>query len=131
MLQHCFQYQHTGVSSLNVYFLQQVTQYIGMNKTIEVQQESRKHYTDRNERPIDICKNTGATAYINMIGGKDLYNSASFMANSIQLSFLTPVIKPYPQQGAFIPGLSIIDAMMYNTPAELKAMLNEYEIVPA
>jgi hypothetical protein len=130
-LQHCFQHRHTGVSNLNVYFLQQTVQYIGLNKTIEVHEEGRKQYTDRNERPVDICKENEAAAYINMIGGKALYDKDFFTANGIALSFLQPVVQPYLQPGAFVPGLSVIDAMMYNTPAELRMMIADHEIVPA
>ncbi len=132
LLQYCFQYQHTGVSRLNVYFLQQVMQYIRLDKTIELHEGSGHQYAGRNERPIAICKSAGATTYINMIGGRELYSNDRFMAAGLQLNFLKPVIKPYPQLSAsFVPGLSIIDVMMYHTPAEVKAMICEYEIVPA
>lgn len=39
-------------------------------------------------RIIEICKNIGASTYINLPGGKDLYNSSSFSQEGIELEFL-------------------------------------------
>ena len=61
-------------------------------------------------RIIEICKKFEATEYVNLPGGKNLYNSNKFEKNSIQLSFLNIMNKPYNQgTNIFYPNLSILD----------------------
>lgn len=76
------------------------------------------------ERVLDICRLEQATEYWNLPGGRNLYSSQEFAEHNVQLHFIDPVLPPYPQfTPAFQPGLSILDALMFNTPADLRAML--------
>jgi hypothetical protein len=64
---------------------------------------------------IAICKELGASKYVNPIGGIDLYDRKAFLDNGIELRFqkINPI--EYKQNtGQFIPALSIIDVLMYN-----------------
>lgn len=81
------------------------------------------------ERLIDICKKLGAEHYINLPGGRALYNKKDFKSKGIQLSFIDPIFTEYDQFGGeFIPGLSILDVMMYNTVDEIEKMLQRFEL---
>lgn len=40
------------------------------------------------DRVIEICKKVGATEYLNLPGGRDLYQHEAFASNGIKLSFL-------------------------------------------
>lgn len=42
------------------------------------------------ERIIEICKQLGATHYLNAPGGIELYNAATFAKHGIELEFLSP-----------------------------------------
>ncbi|MBK7087264.1 MAG: WbqC family protein [Flavobacteriales bacterium] len=76
---------------------------------------------------LDICAKEGASDYVNPIGGKELYSKAAFADRGIKLWFVRSLLKAYPQFGGdFQPGLSILDAMMFLPPSELKAMLNDH-----
>lgn len=78
---------------------------------------------------LDIVKKQKAKIYINAIGGKSLYSKAFFSTEDISLNFLEAGIKPYKQFGNnFIPNLSIIDIMMFNSVEEIKYMLNQYRL---
>lgn len=67
----------------------------------------------REERIIEICKELGATHYVNPEGGKFLYNPTSFKRENIQFSTITPELMPYRQSASeFVPALSIIDLFM-------------------
>lgn len=67
------------------------------------------------DRIIALCRALGATEYVNPPGGKALYRSSDFRKNGIALHFLDPELTPYPQFGQpFVPGLSLIDALMFN-----------------
>jgi hypothetical protein len=80
-------------------------------------------------RILDICKAEHADHYINAIGGKALYAQDAFKAQGIQLSFLRSNTASYEQFGdPFQPGLSIIDALMFNTPERLHAAMGEYAL---
>ncbi len=83
------------------------------------------------DRVIDICKRTGATTYINPPGGGDLYSPSEFAAQGLELRFLKPRLAPYPQFGdTFVPSLSILDVMMFNTRDSIADQLQgEYELV--
>ncbi len=78
------------------------------------------------ERIIDICKKVGADTYINATGGKDLYNKEDFERAGLTLKFIKTHSITYPQSGnEFVPWLSIIDVMMFNTPDTILGYLKE------
>ncbi len=82
------------------------------------------------ERILGICKKENTQDYINPIGGQELYSKSMFEDNSIQLNFIktNPIV--YKQFGKeFIPWLSIIDVLMFNSKEEIKIMLNQYELI--
>jgi len=82
------------------------------------------------DKVIDICKQLKATNYINAIGGQDLYSKDDFNRENIQLNFLDTELIEYKQlKNDFIPYLSIIDILMFNSENEIKEMLNNYKLV--
>lgn len=81
-------------------------------------------------RIIDICKRLKADKYINSIGGKKLYDKDKFQRRGIQLNFLKMDVITYKQfENDFIPNLSILDVMMFNSKDEIKKMLDRCEII--
>ena len=71
-----------------------------------------------------------ANKYLNAIGGKDLYSKESFSNNDIQLEFLESTILTYEQfNSEFIPYLSIIDILMFNSQMKVKRMLENYRLL--
>lgn len=82
------------------------------------------------DKVIHICKMLGGTQYINAIGGQELYSFDDFEKNGLELSFLKTEFTPYKQfKNEFIPGLSMIDILMFNSPADVKKMLNMYSLI--
>ena len=70
--------------------------------------------------------------YVNSIGGTELYDASVFAENGIELKFLKTGFAPYKQfKNEFVPGLSIIDVMMFNSGAVIQEMLCNYEIIRA
>jgi WbqC-like protein family len=66
------------------------------------------------DRVIATCKVLNATDYVNPIGGIELYDRSTFMAEGIRLHFqqTRPLIyRQYDQE--FVPNLSIIDNIMF------------------
>jgi hypothetical protein len=81
-------------------------------------------------RVLDICRRERATLYINASGGRELYDSATFASHGIDLRFLRSRLPVYPQfEAEFVPALSIIDVLMFNTPENIRAMMPEFDFV--
>ncbi len=84
----------------------------------------------REERIYDFCARTGADTFVNAIGGMKLYDPEEFARKGIRLLFLKSGLPEYPQSGAtFVKGLSILDAIMYNSPEALEVMLDDYTLI--
>lgn len=82
------------------------------------------------ERVIDICKKEQATEYLNASGGSELYSKISFKKENIELSFIKTKHIIYKQLSEhFVPNLSIIDALMFNTKEQISQFLNSYDLV--
>lgn len=81
----------------------------------------------REERIYDFCRRLGADTYINLPGGQKLYDYREFARHGIRLRFILPNLTPYVQFGMpFVERLSILDAIMFNPPDTLHAMLDDY-----
>jgi hypothetical protein len=81
---------------------------------------------------LRMAQATGANVYINAPGGRALYDAARFASAGIELLFLDPALPPYPQgRDGFIPGLSIIDALMWNSPDAVLGMVRQYNLSPS
>ena len=82
------------------------------------------------ERVIDICKKESAQKYINASGGTELYSKSFFLDKEIQLYFLKTKEIHYQQfSESFIPCLSIIDVLMFNSKEKIKQFLDCCELV--
>ncbi len=81
-------------------------------------------------RIYDVCHVLGGDEYINSIGGTHLYDFEEFRRNGIELAFLKTDDITYPQfGGAFVPNLSIIDVMMFNSVSEIRDMMERYTLI--
>lgn len=79
---------------------------------------------------IEICKLKNADNYVNPIGGLTIYSKEQFIENNIKLHFIKSNEIHYTQfNNQFIPWLSIIDVMMFNSKEEIRKMLIQYEIL--
>lgn len=81
-------------------------------------------------RIIDICKLEGANMYVNAQGGRELYGAGSFKKELIDLRFISSRNIKYQQFGdIFVPWLSIIDILMFNSKEDINSMLQSYELI--
>ena len=84
----------------------------------------------REERIYDACRRTGADTYVNAIGGTALYHRDEFARQGITLKFLKSGLPEYPQfKKPFVERLSILDAIMFNSPEALQEMLEDYTLI--
>ncbi|MGN0649971.1 MAG: WbqC family protein [Oscillospiraceae bacterium] len=83
------------------------------------------------EKIIHICKIVGATDYLNSINGVPLYHYENFEEQGLHLHFhkINDDIS-YSQFGnEFVPNLSIIDVMMFNSVEEIQQLLTQYTLL--
>lgn len=83
------------------------------------------------DKVLALCRHLAADVYVNSIGGRELYAPGDFSAKGIELRFLRPKPFEYRQfDHEFVPWLSIIDVMMFNTAAEVrKQIASGYELI--
>ena len=82
------------------------------------------------DKIIDICKRLNTTHYINAIGGIDLYDQQSFANEGMKLSFIKMRPIDYKQfNNEFVPNLSFIDVLMFNSRRDVGLMLNEFDLI--
>jgi hypothetical protein len=88
------------------------------------------HSLKASSKVLEICKAEGAEIYINAIGGRELYDKEVFKVQGIDLNFIQTKEIIYKQfNNGFVPGLSIIDVLMFNSKEQIKHMLEEYELL--
>jgi hypothetical protein len=129
----CFAAAPGSITEMNAGYLKATCDYIGIDYTIEISSQMNFDYSgvqDAGEWALRMSEQLQAEAYINPASGMELFNKARFDQSRISLQFLQPVLKEYDQRRKqFEPGLSIIDVMMFNEPAAIKNLLNDYQLV--
>jgi len=92
--------------------------------------ENKQPLDIKTKRLIEICKYERADAYINAIGGANLYNKQVFAEYGIDLFFLKTHSIEYKQQwNKFEPNMSILDVLMNCGKEKTKDFLKEYDVV--
>jgi hypothetical protein len=81
------------------------------------------------DRVLAICKAEGATEYVNVSGGRELYTRDRFEAEGLILRFVKPRPLEYRQfTNQFVPWLSIVDVLMFNSRDKVRTFLEAYDL---
>lgn len=85
---------------------------------------------DGQQKVLTICKLLGADKYINPRNGQNLYNKEKFKESKIQLNFIwmSDIIYNQFSNNQFVPSLSIIDVLMFNSIEETKKLLLQFTL---
>lgn len=130
IINNVFENSKGNLAELTKSSIREVFNYLGLDKNWV---DSSSAYLNRDlkgqSRIIDICKKENADSYINLIGGKSLYDSKSFEQENIKIHFITNSFTPYKQfSEEFTPGLSMIDLLMHLSPEDLIKMFRNYNL---
>jgi len=131
LLSLCFASQERNLAAFVVNTLRECCAYLGLGTQFVLSSKLHKNSALKGEdRVLNITSTMEATHYINPIGGTELYDKQRFLSQGVTLNFLRTRNVPYRQfaNGEFVPFLSIIDVMMFNSKPELANLLNEYDL---
>lgn len=122
--------QEENISDVITRSIKMIADYLGIDTQFILSSDLEKSSEDRAERIIEINRLLDTNHYINAIGGKELYTKEYFDERNIKLNFLrTNRDLTYDQNiEEFIPNLSIIDILMFNSREEISAFLNKYTL---
>jgi len=131
IMEDIYNYEDRSLGKFMLNSFNVVLNYVGIKREFILSSTLQKDNSLRGaSKVIAICKELGASKYYNAIGGQSLYDKKEFRENGIELKFLKPELVPYKQfKNDFVAGLSIIDVMMFNSPEEIKQMLDKYELI--
>ena len=124
-------YEEDNLARFLTNSITKVCSYIGVDTEIIVSSSIKKDNTLKGQQKVlQICNIIKVKEYINAVGGQSLYSKEDFLKNKVELKFL--ISKPflYKQfKTEFLPDLSIIDVMMFNSKSEIKEILMEYKLL--
>lgn len=107
-------------------------EHLGITTEIRRSSEIAIDHTLKNQdKVLALCEAVGGSTYVNAIGGTELYSKETFREKGIDLKFIQSKPFEYPQfGGAFVPWLSIIDVMMFNSTDVIRDQVdNGYDLL--
>ena len=132
IIENTINHESGNIATAIKYSIQAIVSYLNIQTEILLSSNIKKDISLKGEnKVINIIKQTGGNEYINAIGGQNLYNRESFLDNGISLYFIhTNENINYAQfRNNFVPNLSIIDIIMFNSVKDVKELLNDYELL--
>jgi WbqC-like protein family len=120
-----------SMSPFIVNSLSLVANYLGIKTPIVLASDLTHDKTLKGqERIIDLAKFYRADHYINPIGGMELYQQSDFKTAGLELSFVRSKPTVYKQfSNEFLPFLSIIDVMMFNSKEQIDVLLSDFDLI--
>lgn len=131
LLVELFHKSYDTIVDLNIAVDQAIAGYLQFDiNTIVL---SKSPYVIKNVKAPDdwslrVCQNIhNVNEYWNAPGGKAFYDIKKYEQAGIQIRFVKNKLRKY-QQGAvgFIEGLSILDALMFNSVQDVNALIDDY-----
>lgn len=110
-----------------------ICEYLGITTELIISSNLEKDNSLKGQdKVIEVCKKLEATEYYNAIGGQELYSFSVFEENGILLKFLKSNAVVYKQYNdEFLPNLSILDVMMFNSKEQIQKYLQDYTLIEA
>ena len=131
LLDKIYNYEDKSLGAFMLNSFQVVLDYLEINTKLVLSSTIAKDNSLRGKDKVKhICHLLGADTYYNAIGGQELYDKNDFKADGIDLYFVQTNLAPYVQLAKeFVPGLSIIDVLMYNSRFDAKKMIDNYTLI--
>ena len=126
LIQEIMRTPEPNVATFNMRLLGRIADRLGIRKPrlLASSLSTTRGLIGGEARVIDLCKRLGATGYLNLIGGRDLYRAPHFQAHGLSLGFLETAVEPQAGQSH----LSIIHMLMTESEEALANLLTRYRI---
>jgi len=130
LIEHVFKSGELNLAKFLLKSITKIVEYLEYDTHIILSSNiEKKNGLKGQDKVLHICELFRANQYINAIGGQDLYSPAEFAANNIDLRFLECKAEPYKQfSSEFVPNLSIIDVLMFNSIEQIRLMLKQFKL---
>jgi hypothetical protein len=132
LLKEIFDFNSESIVEINSRSLKMTCKYLGISTPVTTWSDMGLAINSANaadEWALNICKAMGANTYYNPIGGVSFFDKSKYEKNGIEIKFMEIQPTRYNQLSKeFIPFLSIIDVIMYNSPGDINEMLDSYEL---
>jgi hypothetical protein len=132
LIEEIILYPNNNIAAYNENSIRKICSYLNIKTSLLISSAlNMETLFVAQERVIEICLSLGTTLYINAIGGKSLYNQADFNKKGLELRFLrsnSDRIHYHQFNDKFVPGLSIIDVLMFNPVEGIQVFLQEYSL---
>jgi hypothetical protein len=131
LIENCILYANENLFEYIFYSVKSVCTYLNIETKFYISSQiDINHELKGQEKVIELCKKNHASVYINAIGGQELYFKEIFKNNQIELKFIKSNMIEYPQlKNTFVPWLSIIDVMMFNSKEKINDYLNSQYVL--
>jgi len=134
LIEECFKTinSETKISEIAHLSVKNICDYLNIKTKFEFSSEKYAHTKGlgRKERLYEILRINEATDYVNLPGGIGLYSKDEFIKHGYNLHFIDRGDIYYKQfNDDFVPWLSIIDVLMFNSNEETKALINKCTLV--
>ncbi len=127
-----FDVEYKNISDLSIKSIVFTYNYLGINlkyKKSSICSPETKGM-EKSDRLIEIAKKLKFINYLNQSGGNKLYSKDYFNSKGINLDFLYSKNIEYEQFGKyFVPCLSIIDVLMFNSKDKILQLFSCYEVL--
>jgi hypothetical protein len=131
MIENCLNSDKSNLFDFIQNSLLQTLSYLSIPTKITVSSSIEiDHGLKSEQKVLAICKNRNANTYVNPVGGYELYSKDRFELNGIILQFQKSNSINYSQfQSDFLPSLSIVDVLMFNSKDKVKLFLEDYQLL--
>jgi len=126
LIEKCIAFDENNLFRFILNSLSLVNEYLQISTPLVVSSTILiNHELKAEEKVIALCRARNATEYLNPIGGVSLYQKEYFRRENMDLYFIKSNDMIYKQlDHDFVPWLSIIDVMMFNSRDEIKKYLS-------
>lgn len=130
LVEKCICFEDANLFNFILNSLNRVKEYLEIRTSLIVSSTIPiDHALKADKKLIALCKARNADQYVNPIGGIQLYIKDEFKNEGIDLNFLKANDFEYKQfNNEFVPWLSMIDVMMFNTKETITKMLTQYSL---
>jgi len=124
------QKEYVKIDELAAQSVIRVSEYLGLKTRFKYSSDFAYKGENGQDKIIGICSLMNATSYTNPKNGASLYDQEIFYKVGIDLFFLESENIQYAQnaKNEFVPWLSIIDVLMFNSREEVLALLEKRKI---